>query len=463
MAPVGDPSVKGDDGFQWAVRPGLYPYALGLATMVAVEPVVKARYLSIAQWLREFSAWPEGRRTAWQRHRLAGILDHAGTHVPFYRDLLGGRPGAALTDLPVVDKEQVRRDMGSFLSAGWETVPHITKATGGTTGDPWRYPLDKRAWAQIYGASLHFREQVGYRYGERIVLLGSPQSLLPGGSGWKAGMRARLERRVYAAAGLDVDHVSSLARARQAGDLRGAMWYGYASTVAAMADAVAREGLEIHPPRAIITSSEMLWPAWRRRIEEAFGVGVYDEYGCNDGGVLAQTCGVGRFHVAENVSIIEVLDGDKPCPPGVEGDIVVTNLHARVLPFLRYRVGDRVVLGEGPCPCGRAGVAFTRVAGRHGDRLRLPCGRELSARAFGPVFEQASIRHVRRWQVVQTAIDRVVIRLDVEPGFTAAEAEAVQRSFRDRCGDDVMITLSTSEPIELTDAGKHRVVIRASE
>ena len=61
---------------------------------------------------------------------------------------------------------------------------------------------------------------------------------------------------------------------------------------------------------------------------------------------------VGRFHVAENISLVEILDGDEPCPPGVEGDIVVTNLHAQALPFLRYRVGDRAVLGDGPCPCG---------------------------------------------------------------------------------------------------------------
>lgn len=441
---------------------GLYPHALALATMLLVEPAVGAPYLSVAQWLRDFTAWPEGRRRAWQQQRLSAVIRHATTAVPFYRDLAAGRIGMTLPDLPVVDKSRIRADMASFLSQGRASMSSVTKATGGTSGDRWRYPLDRRAWTHMYAASLHFREQVGYRYGERVVLLGTPRSLLPGGSGWKAGLRARLERRVNATAGLEVDHASSLARARRAGELDAAVWYGYAGTVAAMADAVAREGETVRPPRAIITSSEMLLPAWRARIEEVFGVGVYDEYGCNDGGVLAQTCDAGRFHVAESLSILEVLDDeDRPCPPGVEGNLVVTNLHARVLPFLRYRVGDRGVLADGPCPCGRTGVGLARVAGRQGDRVRLPGGAELSALAFLPAFQAPGTGHVRRWQVVQPALDRVVVRLEVDRGFSTAEAEAIRSAVRDRCGKDVTVTLSTTEHIEQTAAGKHRVVVRA--
>lgn len=441
----------------------VYPHLLALATILAAEPFIGARYLSVAEWLRQFDSWPVDRRHRWQQDRLEEVMQHAARSVPFYRRIIasGGTGATHLSDLPVVDKARIRSDMASFLSEGWETTRHLTKATGGTTGDPWRYPLDLHAWGHLYGAALHFWARAGCRYGERVVLLGSPPSLLPGGRSWKGRLRRRAERRLISVAGIEIDREHSLRRAIRAAQLRGALWYGYAGTIVAMADAVADAGVEVVPPRAIVTTSETLQPGWRQRIETAFGAPVYDEYGCNDGGVLAHSCRAGRYHVADSLSLVEVLDGDRSCPPGVEGDVTVTNLHARVLPFLRYKVGDRAVMAEGACPCGIPGTTFERVVGRTGDRIRLPGDTELSAISFGHVFKQVS--HVRRWQVVQDARERVKIRLDVDTGFDGAEAERIKRYFEERCGPGVRIELTTTEPIERSAGGKHKIVVRLPE
>lgn len=442
-------------------RGSLYVPVLGLATVLVIEPLVGARYLSTAEWLREFDAWLPDRRREWQRRQLASVLGHAAAHVPFYRDLIGAGPDARsmpLHELPIVDKDQIRGDTQRFLSEGWEGMPHLVKATGGTTGDPWRYVLDKRAWAHMYGAALHFRERIGSHYGEPMVILGSPPSLVPGGASWKARLRGQLERRLVTAAGVEVDPVASLERARQAGILGAALWYGYAGTLAAMADAVLSARVHVPPPKAIVSTAEMLQPEWRRRIEDAFAAPVFDEYGCNDGGVLAQSCRRGRFHVADNLSLVEVLEGNRPCPPGVEGDVVVTNLHARVLPFLRYRVGDRAVIGDGLCPCGHPGTTLERISGRRGDRVLLPGGVELSAIAFGHVFKETPA--VRRWQVVQEDAGHLTVRLDVAVGFDRSQEERIRSYFRERCGDRLQVRTTTSEPIERSRAGKHKVVVR---
>jgi phenylacetate-CoA ligase len=316
-----------------------------------------------------------------------------------------------------------------------------------------------RAWAQTYGASLHLWERSGYRYGEKVVQLGAPPSLHPESRALKARIRRGLERRVVSTAGFEIDHSTSLQRALKAGEAGGAVWYGYASTVAAMASAVAGAGRRVRGPRAIITTSEPLRPEWRRRIEDVFKAPVFDEYGCNDGGVFALSCLRGRFHLAENLSIVEVLEGNRPCPPGIEGDVVVTNLHARVLPFLRYKVGDRAALGEGPCPCGCPGATLERLAGREGDRLLLSDGKELSLPALTHCFWET--RNVRQWQIVQRGPRRIVVRLDAAPAFGETEAELIVRALRLQCGGGVDVSVTTSEPIERTPAGKHRIVIRS--
>lgn len=437
----------------------LYPHVLGLLAPLAVEPLIGARYLTTSHWLRDYFAWPEERRRSWQLGRLRDVLRHASLHVPFYRSLAGSSASIALADLPLVDKARIRADMEAFLSDGWERMPRVAKRTGGSTGDPWQYPLDLRAWTHMYAASLHFWERTGYRYGERIVQLGSPPSLHPESRTPKARLRYLVERRIVAAAGVEIDHAASLQRALAAGEADAALWYGYASTVAAMAAAVAAEGRQVPGPRAIVTTSEPLRPEWRRAIEETFRAPVFDEYGCNDGGVLAQSCPRGRFHVAENVSIVEVLEGGVPCPPGIEGDVVVTNLHARVLPFFRYKVGDRAVLGDGTCPCGHAGITLERLTGREGDRLVLDDGKEMSLPALTHCFWDT--RNVRRWQIVQQGSRSLVVRLDAAPEFDPHEAELILRALRLQCGDDVEINITTSEPIERTPGGKHKIVIRA--
>jgi len=94
--------------------------------------------------------------------------------------------------LPVVDKLRMRADPEAFRSADRERMTYVRKATAGTTGDPWQYELDRRPWAHIRGAQLHLWEQTGYRYGDRIVVLGTPPSLVAGGTRVVGRLRAKL-------------------------------------------------------------------------------------------------------------------------------------------------------------------------------------------------------------------------------------------------------------------------------
>ena len=438
------------------MRRDLYPHLLGLLTPLVIERAFGAPYLSTANWLRDFAAWPAARRADWQQGRLAEVLADAARDVPFYRELGATR----LDDLPVISKADIRPQMDLFRPAGWQDIPHVAKRTGGTTGDPWQYPLDKRAWTHQYAAALHFYELTGYRYGEVMVLLGAPQSLGLDDRGLKTRLRRRIERHETRFAGYEIDRAASAARVKGAGALGAGLWYGFAGTIAAMADAVLEEGLEAMPPRAIVTTAEPLLPDWRERIQAAFGIAPFDQYGCNDGGILTQTCAYGRFHIAENVSIVEVLDGTRHVAPGEEGEVAVTNLHARVLPFLRYKTGDRAVLGDRECPCGATGPTLQAVAGRQVDRLELAGGVHLTGLSFGQVF--MATPHVRRWQVVQERADRLTVRLDVESGFSAQEAEHIRRGFRERVGGQVAVELATDAPIERSGGGKHKLVVRAA-
>ena len=108
-------------------------------------------------------------------------------------------------------------------------------------------------------------------------------------------------------------------------------------------------------------------------------------------------------------------------------------------------------------PVRTPGLTLSRLTGRTGDRIKLPDGRELQFSTFGPIFWRTP--SVRRWQIVQSVRERVKVRLDVDPSFSPTEEDEVRRGMIARVGEGIAIDVVTTEPIERTRAGKHKVLI----
>ncbi|MCP4962124.1 MAG: phenylacetate--CoA ligase family protein [Actinomycetia bacterium] len=437
----------------------LYPGLLATTTRHVIEPLLGARYLTKVDEIDRFWALSGGEREAWRANALDRILAYVRDQVPAYSGLLPQGDGLDLAALPLVDKQEIFGHEHDYFSAERESIPAIPKHTGGSTGDPWNYPLDRDAWAVAYAVQIHHLREVGVQYGDRRVTLGFPTSLGLDHNTWQKRLRLRAERTDVSLCGLEIDSTTSRRRALEACSRKAVLWYGYASTIAAMAAATLDGGRELVGPSVIITMAEPLWPAWKVDIERAFGSRVIEEYGCNDGGIMAHRCRAGNLHLADNQSIVEILDPDgRPCPEGTDGDIVITNLHARHLPFIRYRNGDVGAFGPCPCPCGRPGRTLARVSGRTADFIKLPDGTELSPVTFFAAFTELS--SVRRYQIVQRESDHLQVRLEVRPNWSADDERLIRSWIGDRARHQLTVELVTDEPFEVTRGGKHRVIVR---
>ena len=98
-------------------------------------------------------------------------------------------------------------------------------------------------------------------------------------------------------------------------------------------------------------------PATRGRIEQGWGARVIDHHGLTEVGPVSFECweSPGSLHLNECEFLCEVIDpmsGD-PMPDGEAGELVITNLGRTASPVIRYRTRDVIVLGRGPCVCGR--------------------------------------------------------------------------------------------------------------
>ena len=86
----------------------------------------------------------------------------------------------------------------------------------------------------------------------------------------------------------------------------------------------------------------------REEIERAFGCPVLNRYGSREVANVAAERVPGRgLEIFTYTHLLEVVDADgRPCGPGEEGDILVTCLANYAMPIIRYRIGDRAVVGD---------------------------------------------------------------------------------------------------------------------
>ena len=159
----------------------------------------------------------------------------------------------------------------------------------------------------------------------------------------------------------------------------------------------------------MISSGELLRPAVRIAIADAFGAPVYDVYGSSETKEIAWECPAGGMHINADVVRLEVLDdANRAVPSGVEGNLVATVLVNRAMPLLRYRIGDRgSLLGE-RCECGHPFPLLGVVTGRRADMLVLEGGQRISPYALTCAMEQ--VGEVLRYQVTQLEPARLRVR-----------------------------------------------------
>lgn len=158
----------------------------------------------------------------------------------------------------------------------------------------------------------------------------------------------------------------------------------------------------------------MLTGSARRRIEQAFACPLHNEYGASECLTIGYGCREGWLHVNADWAILEPVERDgSPTPPGMlSHTVLLTNLANGLQPIIRYDLGDRVRLREGPCACGNPLPAI-QIEGRCDDivTLRAADGAPvcLVPLALTTVIEEAA--NVHHFQLVQTAPDRLQLRL----------------------------------------------------
>jgi len=206
--------------------------------------------------------------------------------------------------------------------------------------------------------------------------------------------------------------------------------------------------------RLVRTYGEVVSDEFRELCQEVWGVSVADAYSAQEVGYLALQCpGTTHYHVMSETMLVEVLDEQGvPCRPGGIGRVVVTPLHNFAMPLLRYDIGDFAQVGP-QCACGRSLPVLMRILGRERNRLALPSGEKRYAYIGAKYFSAVSA--VVQYQVVQTSLERIEIRLVLRRLLTGEEERYLRELVQNGLGHAFEVEIVVVDQIERAASGKY--------
>lgn len=150
----------------------------------------------------------------------------------------------------------------------------------------------------------------------------------------------------------------------------------------------ARE-LEIALPQVdvLLSSYQYLSRVQRRALEQLFGAPVRNLYSATElgGCQVGLECHRGRLHLREDHCLVELLGPQGPVRDGELGAVVVTTLANRVLPLVRYAVGDLGARSAQACDCPLWQSPVLELHGREKEALFVG-GRWLTTRQIDDVI-----------------------------------------------------------------------------
>jgi phenylacetate-CoA ligase len=398
----------------------------------------------------------------WQDARLRRLVRHAYESVPFYRRLfdrhrLHPRHIRGVVDLdliPTTDKATMRAEgAAALLARGHDRASLLTVRTSGSSGEPFTI---HRTWLEDklqYLLRLRTFGALGVRHRDRVVAVGV--------GGRPDSGDDKLIGRSLRALGFHnrelVDGLQEPARvAVQLREARPDVLVGLPGMLDRLTAPELTEVIAGVRPRLLVIGGEVATPAMRLRIREAFAAPLYETYGSHECPLIAWECRhSGDLHTCDDGVLVEVLQDERPAEPGERGEVVVTNLHAYAMPFLRYRIGD-VATRADVCRCGLPFGSIAEIQGRMIDYFSLPDGRLLHPYEVVTRLVWGPGEWLRRYQLVQERRDRVVLYAVTDGPPSTERLETIGRTVRPLLGPGVAFEVRVVERIPEESTGKLR-------
>lgn len=343
-----------------------------------------------------------------EKRLLAKLRSGAVDWVPAYQ---GYRRKSNLRDLPLIEKQDVRKVPQKYLAANYPVKDLFLKTTTGSSGVP--FPVWHSAAFYFDGLLLAVQKAAIFLQRHRtfrravFCLAVSDDRAKKDFVTLDPTNRAGLLVRVT----VDEQNPASYDRVMKLiADHRPACVSSKPSILEVLASRM-RDNKKMGIPAFLISSGAKLGSELRANLTRLFKCQVTEAYGLTEFGVVAYPCFRNNLHVDTSAAYLEIVDDSgERLPNGKEGEIVISSLANEAMPLLRYRTGDLGTLSGRACRCGSPAPVLASVAGRIVRSFELPSGRRFAPTYFNDLFR--IFPFLKEFQITQAGASAFDVRLE---------------------------------------------------
>jgi len=218
---------------------------------------------------------------------------------------------------------------------------------------------------------------------------------------------------------------------------------------------------EVRPNlKFVMSGSEYMSAETRYYLERVlFRCPVYNKYACAEAGMLGIECPTTHlgFHIDPVNFYLEIVD-DGGCPVKNEnsGRVIITTFNNRLMPLIRYDLGDTGRWIKGECGCGLKTPRLL-FEGRRLEYLKLPDGRKYSATSIGRALDRYVWHIIRKYQLVQESLHKLTFRFvpteSYRPHHGVFIKDCIRRHLRNP--SDVEVKIQTEPFLDNLKNGKY--------
>jgi phenylacetate-CoA ligase len=382
-----------------------------------------------------------------QRADFAAIVAHAAANVPYYNECLAGRTDS----IPILEKDMVRERLDDLLERDADRSQVRLGHTGGSTGKPLAFWYDDAKHELMRAGMMRGFMMSGWRPGQKVLnFWGARQDVAAGGifgAGWSDLIAA--EKTIGAT---EYSEAKLHAWARSVQRYRPVLLYGYASAMSELARFVIANRMAM--PQSLIgvySTAEVLTDPQRALMQQAFGCKVFNQYGCREVPNIAWECRHGNMHVFADLVYLESIRDEN------EDRLIVTSLTNRLMPFIRYNLGDSGRLLDGECACGSPFPLLEMGLCRQNDWISGHAGKRIHPGVFIHLLDGRT--QIRQFQWVQDSPACLTLHLVATERLAPAAQAGLAEQVSHAMGGETALAVDYVEEIPRTASGKHRFVI----
>jgi phenylacetate-coenzyme A ligase PaaK-like adenylate-forming protein len=332
-------------------------------------------------------------------------------------------------------------------------------STGGTSGKPVKFYLDKNRSPIEYAFVHDAWSRAGYRAGDArcvfrgVELAGAEDSHIQ----YDHGL-AELRCSVF--------HMTDAAMRGYLDQIRGRrirFIHGYPSAIAIFASFLLRSGLApLSQIEGVFATSERFYPDQRELIAQAFDrATIVPFYGLSEKTAFAcaRSDDSDIFEFDPLYGYTELLDedGTPVMRVGASGRIVSTGLIFDGMPFIRYDTGDTGELIELPSKGNGYRLAVRGITPKHGTEYFVGCSGALIAIKGIISNLQGTAYGIREYQFYQDTPGEAVVRI-VPASAGAADFTRYRELLDRKAAGELKTTVEVVEAIPVTQRGKRRLI-----